>query len=212
MDVSESPVTEPGRGFPPPASLLEEIAAARPRDRAAGLAFALARVPEDDSRPLLLVLPGDWRRDWGLPCPQGIAAPDLLIVLPRRAEDALWAMEQALRSGACAAAIGAIEQATLTQTRRLDVAAREGGAAAILLRRHGDGLSAARRRWRIAAAPSARHAWDARAPGALRLRADLVRRRDGAQGSWLMEQEDATGRLAVAGRLADHGAPARDAA
>jgi len=204
MDAAESPVDAL---WPCPEPLLEEVAAAGPRDRAAGLAFALARVPEGDTRPLLFVLPGDWRRDWGLPCPHGIAAPEFLIVLPRRAEDALWAMEQALRSGACAAVIGAIEQATLTQTRRLDFAAREGGAGAILLRRHNDGLSAARRRWRIAAAPSTPHPLTEEALGAPRLRADLIRRRDGAPGSWLMEQEYASGRFAVADRLADHGPP-----
>ena len=206
MDAAES--SEPD--YPNPAPLLEEVAVARPRDRPASLAFALSRVPKGDERPLLFVLPGDWRRDWGLPCPQGIGAPDplpeILIVLPRLADDALWAMQQALRSGACAAVIGAVEQVTLTQTRRLDLAAREGGCSAFLIRRHGDGLSAARRRWRIAASPSAPHPLTEEAIGAARLRADLVRRRDGPPGSWLMEHEHATGRLAVAGRLADHGA------
>ena len=205
MDAAESLFAD--AAWPAPAPLLEEVAAAGPRDRAAGLAFALARIPAADARPLLFVLPGDWRRDWGLPCPHGLAAPELLIVLPRRAEDALWAMEQALRSGACAAVIGAIEQATLTQTRRLDFAAREGSAGAILLRRHNNGLSAARRRWRIAAQPGAPHPLTDEALGAPRVRADLIRRRDGAPGSWLMEQDNATGRLAVADRLADHGPP-----
>ncbi len=210
MDAAESPCPlSPEDAWPPPAALLEEACTARIDDRPASLAFALSRVAEGDARPLLLVLPGDWRRDWGLPCPQGIApganGRTLLLAMPRSRVDALWTMEQALRSAAFAGVIGAIDGATLTQTRRLDFAAGEGRTSAMLLPRDGAALSAARRRWRIASLPAAAHPHDDAAPGPARLRAELVRRRGGPPGSWLMEVEDATGRLGVAGRLADHG-------
>jgi len=46
----------------------------------------------------------------------------------------LWAMEQALRSRACAAALGWIDAAETTALRRLKLAAEEGGSLGILFR------------------------------------------------------------------------------
>ena len=51
-------------------------------------------------------------------------------------------------AGAVALALGAIDGATLAQTRRLEFAARHGQSTGVLLPRRLDGLSAARRRWR----------------------------------------------------------------
>lgn len=193
--------------YPTPAPMLEEVAAARPADRAAAFAFALARLVEGDRRPVAAVLPQAFLAEYGRPCPHGARAlrDCLILITPRDRLDALWSMEQAARSGAFAGVIGAVEEATLTQTRRLDLAAREGGAVTVLLRGQGNGLSAARRRWRIAAAPSAPNPLDPEAPGAMRLTAELVRRRDGSPATWWMEQDDATDRLRLAGRLAGDG-------
>ncbi len=193
--------------YPHPTPMLEEACAAAPGDAAAALAFALARIGDAPGRMPMLVTPRRWLAEHGRPFAPGIVPRDacLLLVATRNETDALWAMEQALRSGAVAGVVGTVEQASLTQTRRLDFAAREGGCTAVLLRSRGDGLSAARRRWRIAAMPGAAHSLDARAPGRWRLHAELVRRRDGPPGAWMLEQDDGTNRLRLAARLADHG-------
>ena len=191
--------------YPLPCPLLEDVAAS-PSDRAAAFGFALSRCVA--SRPILVVLPRRERTETGRPSLHGISAQlpgvALLLALPPDTATALWTMEQALRSGALGGVIGWIEGATLTQTRRLDFAAATGGATGIVLTSRPAGLSAARRRWRIAAAPSSVNLHDARAPGHVRLVAELVRRRDGAPGSWLLEQGVAGG-LAVAARLGADG-------
>lgn len=205
MAVSqESPC--PG-SYPDPAPLLEEACAARAGDDAAALAFALARIGEAGGRPPMLVAPRRWLGEHGRPFALAVRPGDacLLLVAVRNEDDALWAMEQALRSGAVAGVVGAIARASLTQTRRLDFAAREGGSIGVLLRSAEGGLSAARRRWRIAAAPGAAHPFDAKAPGRWRIAAELTRRRDGPPGAWMMEEDDGTHRLRLAARLAGDG-------
>lgn len=179
---------------------LEEAMAAGPRDVAAALAFVLARRPADDPRPVLFVAPRPWLAEHGRPYGR-----DLLLALPRTEADVLWALEQALRSGAVAVAVGAAEAVSLTASRRLRFAAREGGAGAVLLRRTEGGLSAAGRRWRLTSLASAPHPFDPRAPGAGRLRAELTRRRDGPPAAWLLEQDHETDRLRLADRLAGDG-------
>lgn len=204
--LTPSPNTGSVRPWPAVASL-EEAAAAEVRDMAAALLFAVGRLPEEEERPLLFVAPRAWTAEHGRFFSQGLplrATPPILVGV-RTAIEGLWVMEQALRSGAVAGAIGAIESATLPQSRRLDFAAREGGAAGVLLRTRSDGLSAARRRWRISAAPGAAAAFDARAPGPFRLRAELVRGRGEPPGVWMLEQDDETHRLRLADRLAGDG-------
>ena len=188
--------------FPLPQSLLEEVVAAAPFGQAASLAFAIGRCHAAGTA--MVVMPRGERREFGRPSLHGVSAlrtgPLLMIVTPTAA-DALWAMEQALKSGALAGVIGVIEAASLTQTRRLDFAARDGATPALLLRARGGGLSAARRRWRIAACAARAHPFDAAAPGAARLWAQLVRQRDGPPGEWLLDTH-ADGGFAVAAALA----------
>ena len=176
---------------------------------AGGMGFLLARAARPEHpRLVALVAGGNWLAERGRLMARGarrfgIEPQRLLIVRPRTETDALWVMEEVLRSGAADLAIGAVEGASLTQTRRLDMAAREAGASAALLRtRPGEPLSAARRRWRIRALPSAPDPWDERAPGSPRWRAELVRRRDGAPGCWDVEWNDETGRLDLVAGLA----------
>ncbi len=202
-----------GEGRMPAASLgLEEAAAAEPRDWGAAAAFALWRADlAGDSRPLALVTIKAWRAERGGFSARGLLALgiDPAGVVQVRAEreiEALWAMEEALKSGAVRGGIATVEQASLVATRRLDFAAREGCAAAVLLRVQGGAdLSAARLRWRLRAQPSAAHPFDPRAPGDARLKAELTRRRDGPLGAWDLEQDHETHRLRLAAGLADHG-------
>lgn len=191
--------------FPDLAAPLEEAWAPTPRDVAATFAFALSRRPADDARPVLVAATADWLGEHGRPYGPGLGDVRLLLTRVRRGTDALWAMEQALRSGAVALAVGTVGGAALTQTRRLEFAARQGGAVALLMPRDLDGLSAAARRWRITALDGAADPDDPRAPGAARLNAELVRARNGSPGRWTLEQDDETHRLRLADRLADRG-------
>ena len=61
-----------------------------------------------------------------------------LVIRPRAGLDRLWAMEQALRSGACAAVLGWTGAATDQALRRLKLAAGEGRSLGILFRPPGD--------------------------------------------------------------------------
>lgn len=57
----------------------------------------------------------------------GVALAQLWVVDAERGDDALWAAEQLLRSGAFAAVLAWLPQATPTQLRRLQLAAETGG-------------------------------------------------------------------------------------
>lgn len=64
----------------------------------------------------------------------GLDPARMLVIRPRAGLDMLWAMEQALRSGACAAALGWIGAAGDQALRRLKLAAEEGGSPGFLFR------------------------------------------------------------------------------
>jgi protein ImuA len=176
---------------------------------ATALAFALARTPSDDRRGVGLAVTRAWMSEHGRPYGPGArdigGGRDLMLMIGRTQAEALWAMEQALRSGGLGLVLGAIDGADLTQTRRLEFAARDGAAAGVLLRTRTGDLSAARRRWRVASVASAGDVDDARAPGPMRLSAELTRSRGERPGVWMLEMEDETHRLRLADRLAGHG-------
>jgi protein ImuA len=196
--------------YPEACDPLEEVVADQPADAAAALGFALGRLMTAPvGRPLALVTTQLWLRERGWPFARGLmrwgAAPERLVWVRANKEDqALWALEEALKSGAVAGGLATVEHPPFVATRRLDFAARAGGALGLLVRAGpAEDLSAARRRWRIASRPSASAEFDAAAPGASRLRAELVRRRDGPPGGWDLEQDDETGRLHLDAELAD---------
>ena len=193
--------------FPQDPAPLEEACAPLPRDVAAALLFALSRRRPDDIRPVLMTAPRAWFVEYGRPYGPGLAGVPLILAPAATLAEALWAMEQGLRSGAVSLGLGAVEGAALAQTRRLDFAAKQGEATGLILSRGQDGLSAARRRWRISTRPSAADPEDDRAPGPARLLAELTRGRGERPGAWMLEQDDETHRLRLADRLADFGPP-----
>jgi protein ImuA len=141
----------------------------------------------------------------------GLPRDRWLLVVADKEAARLWAVEEALKSGAVAGALAALEAPSLVGTRRLDLSARAGRAFGMALRvKPPDDLSAARVRWRVGPAPSAPNPLDPEAPGRTRWRVEAVRRRDGPPGEWLMELDD-EGRLRVAAGLADH-PPVREGA
>ncbi len=203
-----SPVAHPfNPAFPEVAEPLEDASAPSPRDVAASLLFALSRRLPGDGRPVLMTAPRAWFGEHGRPYGPGMRGVPLILVPVRTLADALWTMEQALRSGAVSLTLGAVEGASLPQTRRLEFAARQGQSVGVILSRRLDGLSAARRRWQISAQSSAVEAEDQRAPGPTRFLAELTRSRNERPGAWMLEQDDETHRLRLADRLADFGPP-----
>lgn len=205
--------------FPDPVPF-EEVAAAEPQDIASAIGFALWRALETsmhgkEGRPVAVIVTPAFQNERGLLLGWGARRLGLdheriLLVRARRETEALWAFEEALKSGAVCAALGPLEAPSFVATRRLDFAARAGRAQALVLRTKPAGdLSAARLRWRVASAPSATHPLDVRAPGPARLTAELARSRDGRSGAFTLEQDHETGRFRLAAGLADHGLAAQ---
>lgn len=173
--------------------------------------FGLMRAAEGDERPVVLAATTSWLREQGRWFRDGLKMlglgdERLLFIETRKDGEILWALEEALKSNAVAGAVAAVDALTLLASRRLDLAAREANAACLLLRtREPKDISAARRRWRIAPAPSAPHPYDEDAPGAPRLKAVLTRSRGEPPGEWILEWDDETHRFGLASGLAGDG-------
>ena len=198
---------------------LHEAAGAAPGDGPAAAAFLaalLARLRRRDGRRAVLVcqsraspfgrLYGPGWRDLGL------EPADLLLLSARRDRDAAWAMEEGLRSAGLAAVLGEVESLDFTLSRRLALAAREGLAPALLLRRDGLGpASAACSRWRVAALPGRAARFDEAAPGLPRWRLELLRCRGGRPATCDVEWNCGTADFGMAAALADRPAAPRAA-
>lgn len=145
----------------------------------------------------------------------GLAPGRVIYAECGRDEDVLAVMEEGLRHRGLAAVIGEIGRVQMASTRRLQLAAEEGGTTALMLkrwRRSGEDPlalpSAAVTRWRIACAPST--PLPVEGIGRARWRVELVRQRGGEPFNLTMESCDATGRLALPAELRDRAAaPAR---
>jgi protein ImuA len=204
---------------------LHEIMPASPADSGAATGFCatlLARFL--DARPgeaepgMALWCLNPASADAGEIYPPGLAqiALDpsrLLTIRLARDKDVLWAMEEALRSGGATVVLGEVTSVSLTESRRLQLAAGKSGANALLLRPpdRSPGPSAAVTRWRITATPGAQDGWAAllEEPGRMCWRADLFRCRGGAPGNWLMEWCDEKDNFALATPVLDRSAEPR---
>ena len=71
----------------------------------------------------------------------GIALSQLVILSPKTAKEALWAAEQCLQSGCVTAVLVWQVPLKLALARRLQLAAEQGAASLVLLRRPAAGLS-----------------------------------------------------------------------
>ena len=117
-------------------------------------------------------------------------------------EEVLAVMEEGLRHGSLAVVVGEVRRAAMAATRRLQLAAEQGGTMALMLRRWRrqaeDPLalpSAAMTRWRIGCAPSS----PLPVPGIGRAcwHLMLARQRGGAPFECIVESNDVEGRLAL---------------
>jgi protein ImuA len=131
----------------------------------------------------------------------GLAPERLIVVRARPRAARLWALEEALLAPGLAAALAEVDQLSLTQSRRLQLAAEANGVTALLLRPPGAGTTpcAATTRWRIEAAPSGAALSEEvlgeanrprRASGRPHWRIDLFRCRGGRTGSWRIARHE----------------------
>jgi protein ImuA len=186
-----SAVSTPSHG---PSSLMpactptqQEIFGGQDAASAAAFALLLATHSEQSRRThWLWVQDRQSIRTTGRPFLHGLPATlqtGLIHIAARTAEDALFALEEGVRCADFAFVIGEIagdpKALDFTASRRLSVASERHGVPLFLIRNGGHAdLSAARRRWRVTAAPSHPNPWNARAPGAARWQADLFRARN----------------------------------
>jgi len=104
----------------------------------------------------------------------GFAPEQVLLVETARDQDCLWALEEVARSKTTALVIGALRDVALTPARRLDLAAREGASACLLLTHpRSPPVAATSTRWRIAPHPADGHPLHSKTPGARRFSASL---------------------------------------
>ena len=130
--ASGHPELDAGLGGWPLGCLTELLLPAAGVGEVSLLLPALARLAQD-GRPSLWVAPPHLPYAPALAA-AGIPPGALRVVRTADAAGQWWAMEQALKSGACGAVLGWMAQAALRRLRRLQLAAEAGGALAVLLR------------------------------------------------------------------------------
>ncbi len=160
---------------------LHEVAEASYGDRAAVTGFLLATVRQARQGAWLWISQTKFSGDAGrvpeaaLRQMQG-AAPLCLGVQVRTPAEALWAVEEAVVSGAVSLVVAEVDTADFTATRRLTLASgRHGVPVVLLMPQTCEGATAAATRWRINPRPSSPNRYDPHAPGHARWRATLER-------------------------------------
>jgi len=181
---------------------LHEIGPAQPMHlgAATGFAVALSRLAGTETnglgRSAILWIQQEFSAlEAGRPYGEGLASfgvpmARLVHLAVRHTRDALWATEEALKSGAVTAVVTELarDDIDLTASRRLSLAAAEGGSLGLVLsHRRIDRPSAAVTRWEVAAAPGARDAFGGL--GATAFSLSLVKNRRGPTGRWLASWE-----------------------
>jgi protein ImuA len=197
--------------------VLHEVGAAAHRDGPAALGFLFAlMVCAQHARPGPAVFVASRRSlaDFGDPYGHGLRQLGLdvgrfLLVETGSAKEALWALEEVLRSAAVPAMVaGAVEGALdLTSSRRLNLAAAAHGTPLLLLRgAQAAGSSAASTRWRIGMAPAARDAFGT--ISRCRWSVALERCRNGRPGQWVFEWDHVAHCFHLVEGMADRAFPA----
>jgi protein ImuA len=187
--------------------VLHEVAPATEPEMPAAFGFVAAILGRMPPGMLLIVLTPKCTR-WGRPHGHGLNRLGLnpaRVILVEAADEqqALWAMEEALRSAAPVAVAGVLgTKLDLKTSQRLNLAAGNSGLPCVLLRPAGPAeSSAATTRWCVGAAPAARDRFGL--VGGWRWRVRLERCRNGRVGEWLMEFDHAAHRFSLAAALAD---------
>jgi protein ImuA len=141
----------------------------------------------------------------------GLDPGRLILVVTRDRDTVLAAFEEGLRHRGLAAVVAEIETAlSLTDTRRLQLAAEASGVTGFAFRRGrkineavlSEPISAVTR-WRVTALPREQTITGSPRRARRRWQLDLVRVRGGKSSSWIVEACDAQGRIGLAAKLAD---------
>lgn len=175
---------------------LHEFAPADALHLGAAAGFMLALAARAGRRPTLWIQPEFAGTEAGLLYGPGLGAfglpmDRLLLLRVARPADALWAMEEGLKSGVLSAVIAELtddgDAADLTATRRLALAARDGGGLGFLFRhRISPQACAAGTRWHVSSALS--EADDGFGGlGRTAFTVSLVKNRRGPLGRWTIQ-------------------------
>jgi protein ImuA len=187
---------------------LHEIVPATEGATASALGFIAAiliRLPR--THPLIVVMPAYGQRRHGRLSGRGLQAFGLdpaRVVLAETAhrKETLWALAEALHSGAPAAVIGMIDQLDLKTSQKLQLAAHDCGLPLLLLRPAPTlEASAAATRWRVGTAKAGRDRFGLFAHPQWHLH--LERCRNGRPGEWVVEYDHVAHRFSLAAALAD---------
>jgi protein ImuA len=197
----------PGGGLA--AGALHEIAPQSDVDTPAAFGFIVALlVRMAEGGAIFFVASPRGLSDYGKPYGHGLnhlgLHPSRLTLVEAESESqALWAIEEAIKSHAPAAVAGALGKGLgLKASQRLQMAAGKAGFPLLLLRpAKAAASSAAATRWRIGAAGSARDRFGLIA--GWRWRVSLERCRNGRPGEWFLEWDHAAYRFSLAAPLAD---------
>jgi protein ImuA len=120
----------------------------------------------------------------------GLSPEAVIAVEAPRAADALWTLEESLRSRALSLVVGMLTEVDLTPSRRLGLAAAAGLTPALLLTLPASAPApSATLRLRLCRLPSAPHPIDPKAPGRPRFRLSLERSRGNARGDGAVSLE-----------------------
>jgi protein ImuA len=163
--------------------------------------------PQGGREKIFLILPAYGMRDFGRPYGHGLSALGLdprrlILVETAHRKETLWAIEEALHSGAPAAVAGVIDKLDLKSSQRLQLAATDAGLPLLLLRPAQNlESSAAATRWRVGTRPAARDRFGLFARPRWHLQ--LERCRNGRAGEWFVEYDHVAHRFSLAAALAD---------
>jgi protein ImuA len=157
--------------------------------------------------PVVLVMPRHTRRQYGRVYGHGLNSlgldpARLILVETAHRKQTLWALAEALRSGAPSAVAGMIDRLDLELSQKLHLAASDCGLPLLLLRPAPTlEASAAATRWRVGTAAAARDRFDLYAHPRWHLQ--LERCRNGRPGEWVVEYDHVAHRFSLAATLAD---------
>jgi protein ImuA len=191
-----------------PGAALHEIVPETAGAFAAAFGFIvgiLARLPQ--SRPLIFVMPAYGQRQHGRLSGHGLNALGLdpgrvILVETAHRKESLWALAEALHSGAPAAVVGMVDRIDLKTSQKLQLAASDCGFPLLLLRPAPTlEASAAATRWRVGTAEAARDRFGMHAHPRWHLH--LERCRNGRPGEWVVEYDHVAHRFSLAAALAD---------
>lgn len=178
----------PQRSFP--AGALHELLYAAPEDGAASTGFLagllgglMKKGPVVWVSPRHCVFPPALKQF-------GMDPESVLFIEERNEKQALWVVEEAMKSAAVSAVVGELRELDFTASRRMQLAMEQSGVTGFLLRRQPRNLATAFvARWQVRSLPS-RTPEGLPGVGFARWEVELLKVRNGQPGRWELEWVD----------------------